>query len=1117
MNNTMRKYLFLMFYCITLIAIGQNRYEYRYWFDFDREQCQTIVSDNGICEASIDVSDLSKSIHSLHIQVKDTTNVWTAPISKTFVNLGVVDSSAMIFEYWFDQDSSSIKQTPIADYIEIDVSHLREGFHTLSYQIKDANNLYMASQQSPFIKVSQYIGENKLKCVCYIDGKLLKTENVSTNNGIINLNLDVATVNPGLHNISVQLVSSGGVATSFYSAMFFMTPIGGNGVKRYEYWINDDVQNKVVSEVSPTQETFKLVSLLEINEYPIRSSCFHFSVEDSIPIIYAKNDFNILFFDKNKNVLTETKQYVDVNVKEVVDTTKIETISTGNITMPRPAENQIQWYKFYAEEGEAISIKSSHATTIQIFNPNGEEVLSTSGYSSISMNDCFASMSGTYYVAIHDVTATNCNYLSIDFIHMDKYVLLNCYPNQAANIGAFYFDLHGNGFQNLCSIELFKDSLIIHPDKYNSISNTKAKGYFNFDEAIPIGDYDLRLIYENDGATDTIISSSILTINNAIVGDIDISIESDYSMEFLFPIKIKIKNTGNVSYWGIPLNLAYDNIKEIENLYFDNFRILWDDILESYGYKYSYIIQNIFDSGKSGCLIPMVIPQIGPYEEITLTVKALTHSGAHTKFNLYVWSGEPWSSWENSIMPFSNSTCRNIADMYDMVGMVDDIADYTGVSLPDGATSAAGIYLGIGETIGSIHIGLEHQRRKAQRDAYGDYFDEISGYLPNYQPIRHPAEIANSVLDLISPFSNSFNENSYKPKSYSNSNYEPTCPYPLPSPSPIEILRPHDPNDILGYVAESGSHYIGRDVEKVTYMIEFENDSTIATAPAHRILLSDTLDTNVFDVSSIVPLKVQIGEKTYDFTSGNSGNIATIDMRPDINAIAQVSMTVDNNGVLSWILESLDPMTVEPTTEAMSGILPVNDSMGSGMGFITFSVNLNNGLEDGTEVANMANIIFDANDPISTPYWINETDYVNPVSHIDTLEVVNDSIINIKLAGIDERSGIWKYDLYYQPGSGSDWFVLAEGLTESSYQMQVYDDITYGFCVVATDMAGNKEVKTLEAEYTYLNGDIATGIETVTIDSLNRSDGILYDLMGRRVTNPTSGIYILNGKKILIR
>ena len=221
--------------------------------------------------------------------------------------------------------------------------------------------------------------------------------------------------------------------------------------------------------------------------------------------------------------------------------------------------------------------------------------------------------------------------------------------------------------------------------------------------------------------------------------------------------------------------------------------------------------------------------------------------------------------------------------------------------------------------------------------------------------------------------------------------------------------------------------------------------------------------------------------------------------------------------VLTWVLESLDPMTMEPITQPFNGILPINDAEGAGMGFVSFSVNLKKGLQDGTEVANKANIIFDANEPISTPYWINETDYVDPVSVIDTIECLNDSVIDIKFHGFDERSGIWKYDLYYKPGIESDWFILAEGLTEPSYQLRVYDNISYGFCVVATDKAGNREVKDLYPELQYLNGTMISGIETIEIDKVNINDGILYDLLGRRVNIPSSGIFVRNGKKILIK
>ena len=44
----------------------------------------------------------------------------------------------------------------------------------------------------------------------------------------------------------------------------------------------------------------------------------------------------------------------------------------------------------------------------------------------------------------------------------------------------------------------------------------------------------------------------------------------------------------------------------------------------------------------------------------------------------------------------------------------------------------------------------------------------------------------------------------------------------------------------------------------------------------------------------------------------------------------------------------------------------------------------------------------------------------------------------------------------------------------------------------------------------------ATGIEeTEIVNTLN--DGKFYDLSGREVTNPTKGVYIVNGKKVVIK
>ena len=44
-----------------------------------------------------------------------------------------------------------------------------------------------------------------------------------------------------------------------------------------------------------------------------------------------------------------------------------------------------------------------------------------------------------------------------------------------------------------------------------------------------------------------------------------------------------------------------------------------------------------------------------------------------------------------------------------------------------------------------------------------------------------------------------------------------------------------------------------------------------------------------------------------------------------------------------------------------------------------------------------------------------------------------------------------------------------------------------------------------------------TGIETINVEKNATKDGVYYDLQGRRVEHPTRGIYILNGKKVVIK
>ena len=345
---------------------------------------------------------------------------------------------------------------------------------------------------------------------------------------------------------------------------------------------------------------------------------------------------------------------------------------------------------------------------------------------------------------------------------------------------------------------------------------------------------------------------------------------------------------------------------------------------------------------------------------------------------------------------------------------------------------------------------------------------------------------------------------------------------------------PSDPNDIFGYLSEAGSKFIADSVARVNYTIEFENDTTFATAAAHTIVIKDTLDSRYFDLSKSMPTGIRIGEHeafldAADVVTKNNVTsfVKTIDMRPEINAIAQVDGTFSHaTGIAQWTFQSLDPMTMEPTNDLMQGILPVNYNGTSGIGEVMFEVGMKQGKADGTQINNRAGIVFDYEEAILTPTWTNIVDAVAPSSIIDNSWMVNDSTLRITADGFDERSGVWKYTWYVQAGENAPWW--KEGETESpQFDYHIFEGIDYGFCVLATDSAGNVEQKVIERERSFktYGQDFEDGISPLPTspeeeENVNGKwlNGKWYDLSGRRHDEPQENqVNIVGRKKILFR
>lgn len=1233
----MRRYILLsLLLCLKWTAWGQATYDYRYWFDADdkTQRTGTAAADNWHIDA--DVSDLTYTYHSIHLQVKDTAGVWSAPVTRHFIKQP--DPKAMKGYYWLNDNVKERTEIPVsADEFQIDVSDLDNKMHYIHYlsydddwnvsvpqtsyflksivEREDATFYYWTDNNSNdvksgkctgevmmldmsgeedgfhvlhlvggmdgefsqpmtrmFIKVPQTEGVGSLTCLCYVDGKIYKQESVPSTGGIVDWNLNVGLLSNGFHSIQVQVVTPTGAATSVHESFFFRTtmagelgqmklvynvdggeyksqagdfgtgafhfdidvaelkdglhrlnymlmsetgtstkmnssffvktPLGGPGVASYKYWINDNEEEAVKVTLEKRQELFKLISLLPVKAQPIRSSCFHFEVEeDGTPMMYAKNDFHIQFIDVKNYNLDAARQYIDYNVGQAVEEfTELE--SGKRVYKAKPGDNEVIWFKVEAERGDSLALKTDQACTLQIFSPTGKEVYSASGSTSVKYDGCHAQENGIHYIALHDVTGTNGANIALDFMHIDRYAILRWDVSLVGNGGASTITYEGNGFQNLYAIDYVNscdDTLKCEHIEY--INDATIAATMDFDGAA-IGTYDAIFRFTEE---DKVIENAV---NVEEARDITIKSRLTYPNAYLrnttVTYTLNLTNNGNMTAYRVPLYVyiaspTEEGIKKInieglklpkflDGLDRDSLSAEWLEYEESIGEGHYFLTLKGYDEDfKDSATIRSAYFFTDLRPNDTHTISLILQ--ADEKVN--VWFTVPDSvnaittkeiyGVESRMLSSRSSISRSYCCYHeqlaciggvvgDIVGFASNIADLTGIA-PAQALKIADCAIGTINTIitatGEVacnenNVSLNfYEKLKKVKDGIS-----ISGTIVGcFKKFIEKSKLL-LIGDISSFLGTATHVTTWADCSAAFSKKKPNCPPKPPIGGISDAVNSFDPNDIYGYRAASGSKAIIKGQRELYYTIEFENDTAFATASAQNVYLTDTLDAHYFDLKSFAPTSLKIGDKTVTL-DGEKDFIVTVDMRPSINAIAQVECDYDSKtGIAKWHLSSLDPMTMEPVTHPMDGFLPVNNSNGDGIGQVSFNINLRDDFDDGTEISNRASIVFDYNETIITPTWINVIDTIAPVGEILDFSMPNDSTITLHLGGSDNYSGVWKYDIYAQLGENTIWFEVAEDVTDSLFNYVIYDDFDYGFCVVATDSAGNIETKKLERQCT---------------------------------------------------
>ena len=1102
----------------TLSSSGAGDLTYKCWFDNNFDSLQSGSVGNGV--VLLETSWLETGIHTVNVIV-ESGGIASYINSYSFLKLDELfsqdDITSATYEYWFDGNIASAQSGNVVDgAVLLETAGLESGLHTIDV-IVEVNGIHSFVSSYMFYKLDDALSGGAsgeaLSYSYWFDEDFSQRRTGTLSNG--NLILETDSLPAGIHYLNIQVDNSTPSALSRH--LFYKEPLGGLGVCKYEYWLNDDFASRTTVEVNPPSADFEIVSLMPMDTVAFNPMSMYFDVNEGSPIVYGENDIHFRFWN-NLDFFTDTvKRYVDMTVSRFVIADTIERNTTELI--PTPTADDIHWFMLHSEIGDSIAFKADKGCALQLYDPSGERVMSSSGIDVLDWNSLTSLEGGWYHLAVSNGSANNPN-LNVSYFRLGKFDVVDYDVDRVGNGGYTNINYVGNGFDSLNTV-MYISSLndtITHV-QIGHETNNHTSVLFNFSGA-DTGVYRAVFVFNNYVLT----IDSALTIETA--RDIILTSSVSFPESFLRGSKVQytvtITNTGNMTasnvpfytyigtpgridtimmsgnvsfirYGGLDLpkideDVYYGDLPENEANEIRNWANNWD---KEHGDLAHFFLSETNDE-ETGEEVTVRSNYhyitLAPYETKTLELEIKAND------NVEVWitipdtippiyipnPNEPEPDPSNPNLSWRDQFCcvkDKVDCIIDAVSTGFDLAStLSGVFAP--GTPVATITSVANCIFSMFNFAYSNIGARLCPNQVNDLITE------GLNTVKAPLSLASMGIGCFSAMMNALGINviagggtraleqitcllsganiattSFScAESFGRKNSD--C---LPQPRKGGKSNPvysFDPNEIYGYVAESGSLAVGSEVEELFYTIQFENDTVFASSNASNVYLIDSLDSDLFDLSSFKARKVIIGSKEITL-NGEKEFVRTMDMRPDINCLAQISLTFDSvNGVANWVFSTLDPITLEEINIPNRGFLPVN-YYGEGIGEVMFTINRKNNLVDSTLIPNYATIIFDNNEGINTSLWQNVVDVTPPQSSVSNI-TITDTMALLTVQATDNISGVWKYDVFAQYGANAEWEKVGENIPiDSMISVRVYDGMNTGFVSIAIDSAGNMENKPL--------------------------------------------------------
>jgi hypothetical protein len=646
---------------------------------------------------------------------------------------------------------------------------------------------------------------------------------------------------------------------------------------------------------------------------------------------------------------------------------------------------------------------------------------------------------GVYDVCL---TLTNhCGSINIcETIHLAG--IKNIFPTHHANQGFLKADVRGALFEPGSEIKLISDDLeeIAAVDMI-FVNPSFLQPMFLFDGQSP-GFYHLVIQSPDESRIDTLFYA--FELQDAELPQVWAEIQAPaFARPFLdYKVSALVGNNGNTAVYGVPVMINWPVSFEVKSINVNHQDGLPDIIYENTNHVWQF-----FDTiaQKDVQIGYYLIPKINPGEVVSIDFWIRFPFSLDETHEITIHTGYPIID-QSDVIPGLKTNCGGgqgcIACMLDILSFVP-YADCI---------------------VGIVDIGctVYNMVTNAHDNNFIDLLGSLGGTLFSCFDVTGLGK-ALTIAKAVAEFASGVND-------YFSmiSSCAPGSCIPAPagwSTQNITFINSFDPNIKLGPAGYGEANYI-RGTGTFPYIIMFENLED-ATAAAYKVLITDTIDSSYLNLETFSFMSFGFGDTTIVLGQSNLKEfIYEVDLRPTQNSVVRVTGEIDmETGEVTVLFLSLDADTMEPETDPFAGFLPPNVNSPEGEGFVTFIISPQPELDHLDAVENYASIIFDENEPIITPLWINVIDREAPVSSIvDLPEIIYTNTFNITWQAEDAHSGVRQIFIFM--AEDEEEFNLLH-IADSPGELTIEGEFgkTYSFYSIAADKLFNQEIKPGDGYY----------------------------------------------------